>query len=242
VPLNAGHLPFDAPPAHLHSQDLSGNPGSRVLYKAIVEAMDTEIGRLVDRISSDVLRRTQIVFVGDNGVPAEAAAPPITPTQAKGTLYEGGIRVPLIFSGPVVRSPGVCEALVQTADLFPTLLEIAEVDVADVVPSGRIVDGRSLRPCLADPSYDQVHEEIFSEAFLPNGDPFVLRADSMRDRRFKMIWWPDRTEMFDLSTDPAEQSNLLLGPLLPHESAAASRLTRRRIELLNSEPFIAGKQ
>lgn len=242
IPLNAGHLPFDAPPAHLHSQDLSGTPGSRARYKAIVEAMDTEIGRLIGRIPADVRSRTQIVFVGDNGVPAEAAVPPIMPAQAKGTLYEGGIRVPLIFSGPAVRSPGVCDALVQTSDLFPTLLEIAAVDIADVIPAGRVIDGESLRPCLIDPSFDMVHEEIFSEAFLPNGDPFVLRADAMRDRRFKMIWWPDRTELFDLASDPTEQNNLLLGPMLSHESAAASRLTRRRFELLNSEPFIAGKQ
>lgn len=241
VALNAAHLPFDPPPQNLHTQNLSGNSSARARYKAIVEAMDTEIGRLLGGMPPGLRSRTQVVFVGDNGVPAEAAMPPIAPNKAKGTLYEGGVRVPLLIAGPHVLKPGVCDALIHTTDLFPTLLEIAGLSVDQVVPQGRVTDGRSLLPCLQDPSFGAVHEEIFTESFLPNGAPFVLRADAMRDRRYKMIWWPDRTELFDLISDPYEQHDLLLGTLLPAQKAAASRLTRRRAELFASEPFLAGK-
>ncbi len=88
---NAPHSPFHLPPNELHSYDLLGteadiaaNPTS--YYQASIEAMDTEIGRLLGSIDAAVLANTTIIFVGDNGTPGGVA--PNVVRGAKGQLRE----------------------------------------------------------------------------------------------------------------------------------------------------------
>ena len=96
VAYNAPHDPFQLPPADLYTVDTTGgHPTSnpRPIYKAMVEALDTEIGRLLEGIPPAVLARTTIVFFGDNGTPSGVIAPPGVQGQAKGTVYDGGVNV-----------------------------------------------------------------------------------------------------------------------------------------------------
>ena len=62
--------------------------------------LDQEIGRLLEGIGEEELENTIIVLIGDNGTTGEANDPPFHPERGKFTLYEGGLRVPLIFAGP----------------------------------------------------------------------------------------------------------------------------------------------
>ncbi|MFG0318506.1 MAG: sulfatase-like hydrolase/transferase, partial [Planctomycetota bacterium JB042] len=140
VAFNAPHVPLHAPPAHLHSVDLTTAPppafAPRPYFKAMVEAMDTEMGRLVASLG-DRVDHTNIVFIGDNGSPKEAVVPPVLPHQAKISFYEAGIRVPLVVAGPAVRVKGsASDALVHAVDVFPTVAEMAGVDPAAVLPPG----------------------------------------------------------------------------------------------------------
>jgi len=106
----APHSPFHLPPEDLHTQDLSGDANDirdnpRDYYLAAVEAMDTEIGRLLDAMPADTLDNTMIVFIGDNGTPRsviDVAA--FERTHGKGSLYEGGMRVPLVVAGSWCQS------------------------------------------------------------------------------------------------------------------------------------------
>lgn len=153
VAFNAAHMPMHKPPSHLHSVDLSApettcdNPPpfktpERLVpcYRAMIEAMDTEIGRLLGQELSAVSRaRTTVIFLGDNGSLKAAAGPGGDPNHGKGTTYEGGVNVPLIFAGARVASsrdgaPLESQALVNTTDLFATVLELGGVDVDAVVP------------------------------------------------------------------------------------------------------------
>jgi len=111
---NAPHSPFEVPPAALHTVDVSSGT-TRVVAKAMVEAMDTEIGRLLAGISAT----TTVIFLGDNGTSPGVVFPPFTPDKAKGTLFEGGINVPLIVRSPVVTVPGSeSQALVNTTEFL----------------------------------------------------------------------------------------------------------------------------
>lgn len=171
---NAPHDPFHEPPSELHGQDLStaGPPevDPRPYYEAMIEAVDTEIGRL---LSSPTFRavedRTTIILLSDNGTPKTVAPTPQFGAKLKGSLHEGGISVPLIVSGPRVAQPGTqSSALVHVVDVFATVADIAGVDLDATLPAGRQVDGRSLVPFLENTDASSEHGSLLSEAFLPN--------------------------------------------------------------------------
>jgi arylsulfatase A-like enzyme len=176
VSFQAPHAPFHRPPASLHSQSLPpGVPGDSCtqpgpdplpFYRAAVQAMDTEIGRLLATLPSGERARTTVLFLGDNGTESCVTRPPFSP-QAKGSLYEGGVRVPLIVSGLGVTRPGVAPALVNTSDVFATVADLADVDLAATLP-GVTLDSVSFVPCLQDPAA-RVREWVYADVISPNG-------------------------------------------------------------------------
>jgi hypothetical protein len=132
----------------------------------MVEALDTEIGRLLSSLPPAVLANTMVLFVGDNGTNAKVTVPPFDVDHAKSTLYEGGINVPLIVSGPEVQVPGSeVSALVDTTDLFATVLELAGSSAASRAP----LDSVSLVPYFADPGTPPARSFAYAELFVPGG-------------------------------------------------------------------------
>lgn len=147
----APHEPFHAPPSALHTRNLSGEAtdiqnNSRQYYLAAIEAMDTEIGRLLASIPTETLDNTLIVFIGDNGTPRQVIDLASYPrTHSKGTLYEGGIRVPMVVSGAGVTRFNEREpALVNTVDLFATFAAVAQL------PEPENLDSQSFLPLLSE--------------------------------------------------------------------------------------------
>ncbi|MCU0776077.1 MAG: sulfatase-like hydrolase/transferase [Akkermansiaceae bacterium] len=202
VAFNAPHTPFHVPPADLHSY--GANPATNLLkFRAAVEAMDREIGRLLQSVDDTT---TDIIFIGDNGTPGQVIQAPYDAAHSKGTLYEGGIRVPLIIKGPSVASGGrTSDALVHAVDLFSTMLEMAGVPL----PTDVTLDSTSLMPVLANPS-DGPRTRIYSDQF--DQTSATAGGRILRDDRYKLIRFNTGTdEFYDLSTDPAETTNLLAG-------------------------------
>ncbi|MFT7680419.1 MAG: arylsulfatase A-like enzyme, partial [Planctomycetota bacterium] len=117
VSYNAAHAPFHVPPQHLHSY---GNPTDKITrFRAMCEAMDTEIGRLLAGVDLD---NTLVIVLGDNGTPGQVSTGPWPADHAKGSLYEGGVRVPMVIAGPGVVH-GTSQALISVTDLHRTLVE-----------------------------------------------------------------------------------------------------------------------
>jgi arylsulfatase A-like enzyme len=135
---NAPHTPFHLPPTELHNRELSGTESDIAAdplpyYFASIEAMDTEIGRLLDSLDDQTRANTIVIFVGDNGTPGQVAQYPYSRSKAKGSLYQGGVNVPLFISGPGITRTGEREsALVNTTDLCSTIAALAGVNVDQV--------------------------------------------------------------------------------------------------------------
>ncbi len=238
VAYNSAHTPLHAPPDHLHSYDLSGEPDDTpvVHSKAMIEAMDTEIGRLLASVPPEVRARTTVFFIGDNGTHGPNADGPFRRDQAKGTCFEGGINVPLIVDGPDVAVPGSeSAALVHTVDIYSTVAELAGVDPLSVLPPGRELDSQSLIPYLHDPGRPSLRQVVFTEQFKPNGPGFPhFHERAVRNERYKVIRleetaFPPTLEehFYDLEADPTEQRNLLQGTLSPAEREVYLRLKAR---------------
>ena len=216
---NAPHSPFHLPPAGLYSDttlsgtaaDISANP--KKYYKAMVQAMDHELGRLFDYLqSSGKWTNTDIVFIGDNG------DDPTTNQgsgSAKGSLYQKGVSVPFIISGPTVVNPNrSSDALVNTVDLFATALELfGYSDWKSQIPSNKPVDSKSLMPILLNTA-TSVRPWAFTEVF--KDTPTSGDGKAMRNTEYKLMKFDDGTEkFFDLTMNPTEtiNQNLLLGTL-----------------------------
>ncbi len=248
----APHIPYHAPPAHLHTQNLAGltpqskhTSANRPFYRAMVESLDTEIGRLLTQLGSQVLSNTNIIFIGDNGSVQKQAVAPFDLNRAKGTPYEGGVNVPLIIAGPDVVTGGrEVKALACAVDVFATALELAGAQTA--VPSHVVYDSLSLVPYLKNPTQVAVRQFAFTEQFTGNVWPKPNQNGhaTIRDDRYKLIHYYTRgDEFFDLLLDPWENKNLLSGTLTSAQQSAHVRLINEiaRLRTPSAQFAIVGK-
>ncbi len=225
--LNAPHAPYEAPPDELLSEPYVPDDDWWVIFDVMVEAMDTEIGRLLDGTNRD---DTVIVFMGDNGTPTEFVRAPWDPLRAKGTIYEAGINVPLLVTGPGVVEPGrESDALVHIVDLFGTAQHLAGVPRREL-PSA--TDGTTLLPYLYDAMQPSQRETVVSEWFVPFDATVDPSAEmlAVRDDRYKYVrLWDEMIgveaeRLYDLGAVDIEGPDLLTGALSADESAALERL------------------
>lgn len=140
------------------------------LYYDEIARLDDYVGKVVAELARQgVLERTVIIFMSDNGRPFP---------RDKTTLYDSGIRTPLIVSWPgAVAAGGSTMSLVSTVDVAPTVLELAGVQA----PAS--IEGRSFAALLRDPGRS-IREEIYAEK---NWHDFEDRARAVRTARFKYI-------------------------------------------------------
>jgi arylsulfatase A-like enzyme len=220
---NAGHTPLHKPPNNLHSYDsLPGtqaniNANPRPYFEAMIEAMDTEMGRVLTNIS---LTNTTVIFLGDNGTIGQVIQPPYASARSKGSLYEGGIRVPMIIAGAGVTNQNrVSTNLVHCIDLFATILELAGVNIAQAIPTNRPIDSQTLVPFLNNVAVTNgrvLLSENFSDTLTTD-----VAGRALRNERYKLIQFQNGTnELYDLNIDPLEATNLLARSLIASEQSA----------------------
>ena len=205
---NAPHTPFHLPPSNLHAQgqfpadqaSIDSNP--LPYYLAMIEAVDSEIGRLFNSISEEELANTTIIFIGDNGTPNEVVQQ-YNSNRAKGSLYKGGINVPMIISGNQVNRFGQDEnALINTTDLFATITELCGVNNQAVYDSKSFID--LLTSSINSNSRDYIYSEIGNENY------------TIRNNTHKYIHFENGNEaLFNLNNNQLEFPNLLNTNQLP---------------------------
>jgi len=220
VAFNAPHKPWHNPP-----EDLVLDPqGPRTInqYREMLQALDLEVGRMLRGLPQPVLEQTLVIWVGDNGPPSEVTADPyIVPERGKGTVYQGGIHVPLVLAMMDTNQPGrTVDDPVMAIDLFQTALAALGASL----PTG--FDGQSLLPYLRNPGF-RGRGWAYAEKFLPNGSgPYTEHQEAVVDREgYKLIRDKGtREQMYDLAVDPGETTNLLNTALRPGQIEALARL------------------
>ncbi len=218
----AVHAPIMANPRHL--DDYEGIDRREAAYATMIESADAALGRILDTLDElNLTDETVVIFASDNGglsAHARGGEPHVhnAPLRSgKGSAYEGGVRVPMVISGPgrnEIHADGRRRSIpVTVIDLFPTVLELTNTPLPpEHAPS---VDAESLVGLLRSgsdtpiPSGDRGlawHMPHQWGASGPGIEPFT----SFRRGDWKLLYFHDgpRVELYDLSVDLGETSNL----------------------------------
>lgn len=179
---NAPHAPFHVPPSTMHRQgnlpEYTNGMNATPYYMAAIEAMDFQIGRLLNSIPSDVRDNTLIIFIGDNGTVNQVAQSPYLSSRVKSTLYQGGINVPLFISGHGVKKTGTENNLIDVTDLFSTIAEVAGVK------SSAIHDSQSFKSLFT--SNATIRNYQYSEIKDDNNDMWAISNGKYKRSRKKL--------------------------------------------------------
>ncbi|WP_420149298.1 sulfatase [Spirosoma sp.] len=213
---------------------LAGKPGNVAKYKqkpgagtnrnnpelaAMLESIDEGVGQIVATLNElNLTNNTLILFTSDNG--GESNVTSNAPLRGgKSELYEGGIREPFIACWPGVIKPGaVSTQVINTLDVYPTLLELASVKPA----TNLVLDGLSVAPLLIG-TRPTTSRTLYWHYPLPK--PHFLggrSAGAIRSGDFKLIEYFDngQIQLFNLADDVGEQTDL------------SEKLPAKRTELL----------
>jgi arylsulfatase A-like enzyme len=217
------HSPYQAKDdltAAFKAKEPSGGHRDPV-YAAMIASVDGSVGRVVAKLETlGLADDTVVIFSSDNGGVGGYGREGLTGSRdvtdnaplrhGKGSLYEGGIRVPFIVSWPGVTTPGaVCAEPAQHVDILPTIIEIAGARAPD-----QIQDGLSLVPVFRDPSARLGREAVFQHfpGYLGSGkDQWrTTPVGVVHSGGFKLMeFFEDgRLELYNLKEDIGETRNL----------------------------------
>ena len=219
----APHAPYQAPQKDIDAYENTAGDMHRHTYAAMITDLDTQVGRIVAALKQkNMLDNTLIIFSSDNGGATSAlfatgARSPEEREQSggvelgaktpasngdlrggKGSLHEGGVRVPTIFYWPGKLKPGVVNAPAGMVDVMPTVLALAGAKGSPDHP----FDGKDIWPVLAN-GQPSAHED-----YLINVEPFRGAVRKGDWKLVKIALLPGRTELFNLAKDPAEKNNV----------------------------------
>lgn len=181
-------------------------------YAAMTDELDQGVGAVLEQIEASGIRdSTYVIYTSDNGgeITGGVVTNNVPLAKGKTSVWEGGIRVPLLFRGPGIREGTQCNVAAIGYDLLPTIADW--IGAEDLLPED--LDGGSLDPLLKNAGSGQVARGTksliwFYGAYRNN--KHVAPQAAMRRGRHKLIWEfeSDRTQLFDLSLDISETTDL----------------------------------
>ena len=221
------HRPLQAPPALVQKYLDAGRPATgpgNATFAAMVESMDTSVGRVLDGLDRlGIEDNTVVFFMSDNGGLARKLNGPadLNPKRScvsstsnaplrggKGSVYEGGIREPWIVKWPGVVRPGsTCDTPVTSVDFYPTILAMTGTAAA---PS-HLPDGLSTVPLLKQsPGFQRKSIYWHYPHYNICGEAGTRPHGIIRQGRYKLLLFyeDDRVELYDLESDIGEKDDL----------------------------------
>lgn len=193
---NAPHAPTSVPPGRSVDEVPGADPVRRQ-YALLVDELDRAVGRVLAALDEAGIREsTLVVFASDNGAPAGFGGSNGKLREGKGTVYDGGLRVPAIVSWPGRLAGGRSALAVNAVDLAPTVCAAAGVALA----ADPERDGVDLWPALTGSAQAPRRTAFFG----------VERADGASwaafDGRWKLVVAANspRAELYDVLADPDE--------------------------------------
>ena len=196
VPYNVPHSPFQVPEKYFRKYKAKGLDNELACIYGMVENMDENIGRILTRLEELKMREnTIVIFLSDNGPNTFRYNGDMK--GKKGSVDEGGVRVPFYISWPGQIKPAVTEQLAQDIDILPTLLSLCKINFTPELP----IDGKNLSSIILK-NANPVDRFIFSRQGLY---PLEKRDGSVRNNQYRLVASAKDTVLFDLQNDPSQK-------------------------------------
>jgi arylsulfatase A len=196
---NVPHSPFQVPSAYFDRYRSMGLDSTLSSVYGMVSNMDDNIGRVIGKLEEEKLtEKTLLIFLSDNGPNTERFNGNMK--GRKGSVDEGGIRVPFYMCLPGIIKPGVTDQLAQDIDILPTLLGFLNIDFK---PVNRI-DGIDLTGIIKEnrPAADRF---IFSRQA---NQQIGGCSGSIRNDRYRLVRTTKDTLLYDLMSDPEQKKDI----------------------------------
>jgi len=217
VAFNAPHTPLQAPEEYLKQYEHIKDH-KRQKYAAMVTCMDDAIGRIMSALRDRGMRdNTLILFCSDNGGPCQNGANNGSLRGGKGSLYEGGVRVPALAVWPGrLKAGNLVDGPMHIVDWYPTLLKRAGASVSQPL----LLDGLDIWPALVEgkpsPHIEILHNLTPVEGAIRRGDWKLVVTKPRRTPAGKKKGRPrsrpggqtETIELFNIAADPEEKNNL----------------------------------
>jgi arylsulfatase A-like enzyme len=215
----AVHTPIMADDRFVQKYLDKGIDSTEAKYASMVEGMDKSLGDIMDYLEEKkVAENTIVLFMSDNGGLSAVARggekhshnKPLA--SGKGSVYEGGIREPMLVKWPGQVAPNsISEEYVIIEDFYPTILEMAGLEGVETV---QIIDGKSFVSILKEEK-KEVREDRpifwhYPNEWGPNG-PGIGASSAVRKGDWKFIYFhaDRRMELYNLRLDIEESNNVL---------------------------------
>ncbi|MGE0145001.1 MAG: sulfatase-like hydrolase/transferase [Planctomycetota bacterium] len=186
--------------------ELRGMSGKSAWQRAILADVDHNLGRLLDLlVELDIADNTYVIFSSDHGAAGRNSNLPLR--GGKGSVFEGGLRVPFVIRGPGIPAGQAASARGSGTDLLPTVAELAGIEQ---VPEG--VEGASLVAALRDPRSGKVKRpEDALVVHFPHYDLGYAPASAIFMGQYKLLrdYESGTVSLFDVRADPQEAHDLV---------------------------------
>ncbi|UCD00231.1 MAG: sulfatase [Phycisphaerales bacterium] len=210
------HTPIEGKPElvqHYKKKVKLGMRHQNYEYAAMVHSLDENVGRILAKLNTlGIADRTVVIFFSDNGgfinkYKTKTVTDNYPLRSGKGSLYEGGVRAPLIVKWPGVTEAGsTCREAVSSIDFYRTILDISGRS-GDAKHNAEL-DGLSLVPLLRNPNARLKRDALYWH--YPHYYPTTSPVSSVRQGDWKLLEYfeDDRVELYNLTSDMGEQNDL----------------------------------
>jgi arylsulfatase len=214
IATNAPHAPLEVRPEdELRYKDKVQKP-SQAKFFGMIANIDDNVGRLLDKLREwELENNTLIIFMNDNGGTVGVEIHNAAMRGSKNSPWLGGTRASSLWRWPGTLQPGDCDRLTAHIDVFPTLAELAGIEMSDRVTAQ--VEGRSLVPLLQNPNEPWEDRVLFTHVGRwPKGadvNDYKYANCSVRNNRWHFVSAGSgrkQWQLFDVKKDPGETTDL----------------------------------
>jgi len=199
VPYNVPHSPFQVPADYFDKYRSMGLDSTLSSVYGMVDNMDYNIGRIIKKLDDEKLtENTIVIFFSDNGPNTDRYNGGMK--GRKGSVDEGGVRVPFYIKWPGKIKPGLTRQLAQDIDIMPTIMGLCGIDFITDKP----VDGLDLSGIIKG-KVKEFDRLIFSR----QGNQVLENCNSsVRNNRYRLVLTRKDTLLFDMQNDPSQGSDI----------------------------------